>query len=603
MPLQIPIGAGSTFTGVVDILHDSATTFGGGGEGKQGPVPDEFRETVAEARSALMEYAAESSEEMMNKYFEEGELSQEELVHGIHTGIAQGDLYPVFYTSATTAHGMTQLLAMISDIFPGSDELPPAAGTHPDTDEPEERPAKLDGPLAAQIFKTSSEQHVGEIYFVRVYSGEMKAGMEVYNSTHNRSEKVSQLFSVVGKNRQEVESLGAGDIGIAVKLRNSGTGDTLCDRSAPIVLGPIGFPPPVIEFAIHSAGSGDEDKMGTGLQKLAAEDPTFRFRHDDETRQTLVAGLGETHIDMMLAKLKDRYGVTVEMEPPRIPYRETIRGKADVQGRHKKQSGGRGQFGDVFIRMGPGPEGSGFTFEDKIVGGSIPGRFIPAVEKGIDEAAARGVIAGYPMVDFQVTLYDGSYHTVDSSEAAFKVAGSIAFKKAVLEAQPTILEPYLLVKVIVPKDYMGDVMGDMSSRRGKIQGMEADGEDQVIKALVPMGEMLRYAMDLRSMTQGRGVFEKSFSHYEELPRELQEKVIAAAKVAVAEGPARDGRRRRRPASAGKPDRGRVPGPERCNENDVRTLQVVDHQAQEGGRRREAGEDLHAPRPRDHHRGP
>jgi len=529
--LQIPIGAGASFNGVVDVLHNETILFGADGNSRKGPVPDELQSALEAARASLMENAAESSEELMNKYFEDGELSQEDLVRGLMQGVAQGDLHPVFYVSAETGHGTTRLLDAIAEIVPGPADLPPAEGVHPDSEARETREASLSAPLAARVFRTASETHVGEIFFVRVHSGTLKAGSEVFNASRDRSEKVSQLFGAVGKNRTDAPELRAGDIGIAVKLRTTGTNDTLCDRSAPIKLRPIAFPEPSIEFSITPVKQGEEDKMGTGLQRIVAEDPTFRFRHDDETRQTLVAGLGETHLDMVVARLKDRFGVEVALSAPRIPYRETIRGKADVQGRHKKQTGGRGQFGDVYIQMEPTASGQGFQFVNKIVGGAIPGRFVPAVEKGIAESAAMGVIAGYPVVDFQVTLYDGSYHNVDSSEAAFKVAGSLAFKKAVQECQPTILEPYASVKITVPKDFMGDVMGDMSSRRGRIQGMEAVGEEQVITAQVPMGEIQRYAMDLRAMTQGRGRFERSFSHYEELPRELQEKVIAESKKA------------------------------------------------------------------------
>jgi elongation factor G len=371
---------------------------------------------------------------------------------------------------------------------------------------------------------------VGEIFFVKVYSGVLKSGDEVFNATRDRSEKVAQLFHSVGKIRTETQQLSAGDVGIAVKLRNSGTNDTLCDRSAPIKLNPIAFPRAVIDFSIRTVKHGEEDKMGTGLGRLTHEDLTFHYRHDDETNETIVSGMGETHLDLMVQRLKERFNVEVELATPRLPYRETIRGKADVQGRYKKQTGGRGQFGDVYIRMEPLPHGDGFQFESAVVGGSVPSRFIPAVEKGIRESALMGVIAGYPLVDFKITLYDGSYHNVDSSEAAFKVAGSMAFRKAVQDSRPTILEPFLSVKVIVPKEYMGDVMGDLSSRRGKIQGMEAEGEVQIVNAQVPMGEMQRYSMDLRQMTQGRGRFERAFSHYDELPRELQEKVIAAHKV-------------------------------------------------------------------------
>jgi elongation factor G len=528
-PLQIPVGAGPAFTGVIDVLHNEAIAFGPDGTSKKSPVPAEFQSALAEARAKLMENAAESDEELLNKYFEKGELAQEDLVRGLRQGVAQGDLYPVLFASAEVGYGTMRILDAVAEIVPGPGDVPPVEGIHPDSEERQVREASKEAPLAARVFKTASETHVGEIFFVRVYSGRLPAGTEVFNASRDRSEKISQLFSPVGKNRVDAGEISAGDIGIAVKLRTTGTNDTLCERSAPIKLDRIAFPPPVIEFAINPVKAGEEDKMGTGLGRIVAEDPTFRFRHDEETRQTLVGGLGETHLEMIAARLRDRFGVEVSLAPPRIPYRETIRGKADVQGRHKKQTGGRGQFGDVFIQMEPTAPGAGFQFVNKIVGGSIPGRFVPAVEKGIVESAAMGVIAGYPVVDFQVTLYDGSYHSVDSSEAAFKVAGSIAFKKAVQECRPTILEPYLTVKITVPKDYMGEVMGDMSSRRGRIQGMEAVGDEQVITAQVPMGEMQRYAMDLRAMTQGRGRFERAFSHYEELPRDQQEKVIAEAK--------------------------------------------------------------------------
>ncbi|MFN8176667.1 MAG: elongation factor G [bacterium] len=528
--MQIPMGSGASFQGIVDVLRSQAILFKGDGAGEKGAVPGEYAEAVAQARASLMESAAEATEELMNRYFEAGELSQEDLVRGIHLGIAQGDLYPVFFASAVAGRGLSQILDGIADLLPGADDRPAAAGVHPDTGEKLTRPAREDAPLAARIFKLAHEPHVGELYYVQIVSGVLRAGSDVWNATRGEAEKTSQLFLAVGKNRKDVEALTAGDIGIAVKLRNSGTNDTICDKSAPIKLDPIPFPAPVIDFALRTKTSGEEDKMGTGLGRLQQEDPSFRYHFDDETHQAIVSGLGETHLDLAVQRLKERFNVEVELSPPRIPFRETIRGKAEVHARHKKQTGGRGQFADVHVRLEPQPEGKGFEFVDDIVGGVVPGRFVPAVEKGIREAMVRGAIAGYPLVDFKATLFDGSYHSVDSSEAAFKVAGALALRQAAQQAKPTILEPYVLVKIIVPQDYMGDVMGDMSSRRGKIQGMEADGDDQVIRALVPMAEMRRYAMDLRSMTQGRGRFERAFSHYEELPRELQEKVIAEAKV-------------------------------------------------------------------------
>lgn len=529
VPMQIPFGSGSKFTGVVDVLHNQAVKFRPDGPGEKSAVPAEYAERLAAARSALMENAAESSEELLAKYFEAGELSQDDLIRGMHEGIAHGDFYPLFFASAVDGHGITQLLDAMAELFPGIEDHAPAEGIHPVTEIRETRPPKLDGPLAAHVFRVSHEPHVGEMYYVVVRSGVLTPGTEVYNSTRDRSEKVSQLFFGVGKNRVETPSLPAGSVGVAVKLRNSHTNDTLCDRSAPIKLDPIRFPVGVIDFAIKPVHAGEEDKMATALSRVSAEDPTFHYHYDEAAQQSLVTGMGETHLNLIVHRMKDRYGVGVELSTPRIPYRETIRGKASVQGRYKKQTGGRGQFGDVHVRLEPMPHGGGFEFVDDIVGGVVPNRFIPAVEKGIHEAMAGGVVAGFPVVDVRAILFDGSYHNVDSSEAAFKVAGSMAFKKAVIEAKPTLLEPFLHLRVIVPKEYMGDVMGDLSSKRGKILGMEAEGEAQVINAQVPQSEVQRYAIDLRAITQGRGAFERKFSHYEELPRELQEKVVAAAK--------------------------------------------------------------------------
>jgi elongation factor G len=522
---QIPMGSGTNFTGLVDVLHNEAVTFEPSGAAKKGPVPAEYQDALASARAALMETAAESSEELMNKYFEAGELTQDELVRGIHDGVAHGELYPILFTSATHSHGVGRLLDVIAEVLPGPGEVPPAEGVHPDSEERQAREAKTDGPLAALVFRTASEPHVGELFYLKVVSGSLKAGDEVFNATQDRAEKIAQVFHVVGKNRSDAPSLSAGDIGVAVKLRNTSTNDTLCDRSAPIRLDPIRFPTPVIDLAIRPSSSGDEDKMGTGLQRLAAEDPTFRWRFDEETRQTVVSGLGETHVDLAIRRLKERYGVEVTVSAPRIAYRETVRGKSSVVYRHKKQTGGRGQFAEVHVRFEPNP-GAGFSFEEEVVGGSVPGRFIPAVEKGIRESLDTGVVAGYRVVDFKAILFDGKFHDVDSSEAAFKIAAAAAFRQGITEAQPTILEPIWQYRITVPQQYMGDVMGDLSSRRGKILGMEAEGERQVISAHAPAGEMLRYAVDLRSLTHGLGSFSREFSHYEELAREMQAKVIA-----------------------------------------------------------------------------
>ncbi|MEZ5066791.1 MAG: elongation factor G [bacterium] len=522
--MQIPMGNGPSFKGVVDILRDQALTFKDG-ESDKGPVPPEHAEAEAEAHAALMENAAESSEELLNKFFEEGELSQEELIRGLHDGILQGDLFPVFFCSALELHGISQVLDGIVDLLPSPADRPGITGEGGG-------PLKADpnGPLAIQVFKIAAETHVGDIFYLRNFSGTVKAGGEVYNVHRDEPEKVGQLFSAIGKARTEVPELSAGDLAVAVKLRSAHTNDTFGTKGSTFKIRPIPFPSPAIDFMVHTKKQGEEDKMGTGLARLVAEDPTLSFHYEEETHESILSGLGETHLELAVQRLHERFHVDVELASPRIAFRETIRGKAEVHARHKKQTGGRGQFADVHLRIEPLPEGQGFEFVDAIVGGVIPGRFIPAVEKGIREAMPRGAIAGYSMVDFKCTLFDGSFHAVDSSEAAFKIAGSMAYRQAAREAKPTILEPYLDVTVVIPQDYMGDVMGDVSQRRGRVQGMEADAGDQVIHAQIPAAEMQRYAMDLRSMTQGRGRFERKFSHYEELPRELQEKVIAEAKA-------------------------------------------------------------------------
>ena len=523
--MQIPIGNGADFKGVIDVLRSQVLTFKDGGASEKGPVPAEHQAAADEAHAALMENAAESGEELLNKYFEDGELSQDELIHGLHDGILQGELFPVFFCSSIEEHGLSQVLDGLVDLLPSPADRPPIHGEGGDP-----LPADPNGPLAAQVFRTAAEMHVGEIYFVRCYSGTLKAGSEAYNVSRGDSEKLSQFFHAVGKNRSDAQEIAAGDMGIAVKLRHSGTNDTLGTKGSEFRIRPIPFPLPVIDFAVRTTTQGEEDKMGTGLARLSAEDPTLGFHYEDETHQSILSGMGEAHLDLAVQRLAERFHVGVELFAPRIAFRETVRGMAEVHARHKKQTGGRGQFADVHLRIEPLPEGLGFEFANKIVGGAIPGRFIPAVEKGIRESMGRGAIAGYKMVDFKCTLFDGSFHTVDSSEAAFKMAGSMAYREAARDAKPTILEPYMTVRIVIPQDYLGDVMGDVSSRRGRVQGMEADGGNQVINAQIPAAEMGRYAMDLRSMTQGRGQFERAFSHYEELPRDLQEKVIAASKA-------------------------------------------------------------------------
>ncbi|HGY54661.1 MAG TPA: elongation factor G [Caldithrix abyssi] len=523
---QFPVETGPNFDAIIDLFRMKLLKFAKDGSGNftEEDIPADLKDKADELHLKLIEAVAESDDSLMEKYFDAGELSEEEFRGGFRKAVAEDAIFPVFCASATTNVGVKRLLDVIVNFCPSPADHGEVKGEDGKT-----RKVDASQPLSAFVFKTLSEMHMGELSYFKVISGVMKTGEDVVNATTGSTERIGQMFILNGKNKKNVDHLTAGDIGTVVKLKSTHTGDTLCAKNDPIVYPKIDFPEPLIRTAIKPKAKGDEDKISNGLHTLHEEDPTFVYKQDSELRQTIVSGQGELHLAIILQRLKQRFGVEVEEEEPRIPYRETIRKKAEAQGKFKKQSGGRGQYGDCHLRLEPMPRGEKFEFVDAIVGGVIPGKFIPAVEKGVIETMEKGVLAGYPVVDVKVTVFDGSYHSVDSSEMAFKVAASMAFKKAFEQANPVMLEPIYNIEVRVPDEYMGDVMGDISSRRGKIMGMDSDGRFQVINAQVPLAELYRYSTTLRSITQGRGIHKRSFSHYEEVPSDQMQKIIEQAK--------------------------------------------------------------------------
>ncbi|RLE00875.1 MAG: elongation factor G [Candidatus Aminicenantes bacterium] len=524
VPVQLPIGQEKNFSGVVDLLSKKAYFFekDESGQMKEGDIPADMADEVEKKYEELMEMVAESDEELMEKYFDQGELSQEDLTKGLRQSILAGDIVPVFVVSAILNMGIQPLLDGLVDLLPSPLEreaIPTVDG---------ELKPSAEGPLAAFVFKTMSDPYTGRISVMRVFSGEVKGDEVVYNSTKDVEEKLSGLFFLQGKEQVTTAKVGVGEIVATAKLRATLTGDTLCAKGTNIKFPPIKFPEPSISFAIEPKTRADEDRISQAVHRVTEEDPTIRIERDPETNELIISGNGQLHVEIVTERLKKRYNVNVDLKPPKIPYKETIKGRSDVQGKYKKQTGGRGQYGDVKIKMEPLPRGKDFEFEDKIFGGAIPKNYIPSIEKGIQEARKKGVLAGYPVVDFKVTLYDGSYHEVDSSDIAFKIAASMAFKKGMKEAKPTILEPIMNVEVYTPEANMGDVMGALNSRRGKVLGMEQKGNMQVIRAQVPMAEMLDFEPTLTSITGGRGSFIMEFSHYEEVPQQLQSKIIEEA---------------------------------------------------------------------------
>jgi elongation factor G len=529
--LQLPIGAEAEFKGVVDLVSMKAYLFeGDSGKFAEAEIPSDLQSAAETMRQKLMEDVSETDDELLEKYLEGNELSADELKKAIREATLQGKLYPILYGSALRLIGIPQLLDAIADYLPSPPEEGEMEGTNPVTGEKEKRPQDPGAPFSAYVFKTISDPFAGKLSVMRVISGKIASDMTCYNSNKQNKEKIGHMFRLEGKKQEGVKEASAGEIIAAAKLKDVATGDTVCDERAPIQFdGPVHFAPN-ISFALEPKSKADEEKVPQGLHRMIEEDQTIELRRDEETRDFILSGMGQQHIEIIVEKLKRKYGAEVVLKAPKVPYKETIRASASAQGRLKKQTGGRGQFGDTWIKIEPLPHGKGFEFVDEIVGGAIPRNYIPAVEKGIREAMAGGVIAGYQMVDVRVTLYDGSYHDVDSSDMAFKIAGSLGFKNAVEKAKPVLLEPIMNMEVTVPDDCLGDVIGDLNSRRGKVVGMDTKGHNQVIKSKVPMSEVLKYAPDLRSITSGRGEFHMEFSHYEELPAHLAEKVIKDAKA-------------------------------------------------------------------------
>ncbi len=538
VPFVLPIGAAESFKGVVDVLSKRAFVYeaGGKGKGQAQEIPAELSERVEELYTVLVERAAETDEALMEKYFEQGELSPQEIATGLAKSVMDGSLLPVFAGSAAANIGVDILLGAIKDLIPSPAAAGPVKGAaQPGGELTLERKPSVDEPFSALVFKLVTEPHVGDLTFFRVYSGRVASGDDVLNSTRQAPERIGQLFVTNGKNRTDVPELLAGDIGVTVKLRNTKTGDTLCDKKDVIVFPPIEFPKPVVAEAVVPKNKGDEDKIAQGLARLHDEDPTFFFEVDPELRQTLVYGQGELHLELVVQKLRERFKVEVELRRPRIPYRETITKTATKRYRHKKQTGGAGEFAEIEMRLEPLERGEGFDYVWDIFGGAISSGFQGSIEKGIKQAMKEGVLAGYPVVDVRAVIVDGKEHPVDSKDIAFQKCAREVFRQAFMEAGPILLEPIMSLEVIVPEEFTGDVMGDVSARRGKILGMEPVGKNlQRIRALVPQAELYKYSSTLRSMTQGRGWFSQEFSHYEPLPKELAEKVIAEAQKAKEE---------------------------------------------------------------------
>jgi elongation factor G len=534
IPIELPIGAEKSLSGVIDLVRMKAYTYemGGNGKGKETEIPANLKDEALKAHERLVELVAEGDDKLMEKFFEAGTLGEEDLVPALHNAIREDRIFPVIFSSGLGNVGADRVMDFIVDYTPAPSEHEwvqgeIAAGGNGDAPRRHETDEE---PVSLYAFKTVSDPFAGRISYFKVFSGVLKNDASLQNFSRSAQEKLAHISVMQGKTAIPVNELHAGDIGAVAKLKDTLTGDTLGDKSAPIQYPRVKLPEPAITFAIEPKTRGDEDKLGPGLHKLMEEDAMLRFFRDPQTKEFLIAGTGQQHIEVAVSKLKKRYNTQVNLKAPKVPYRETIRSKADVQGRHKKQTGGHGQFGDCKIKMEPLPRGGEFEFVNDIFGGAIPKNFIPAVEKGIKDAAGRGYLAGFPVVDFKVVLYDGSYHDVDSNDLSFQLAGRIAFRKAMEIAKPTLLEPIMNVEITVPDDFAGSIMGDLNSRRGRIQGMDNKAGNTIVKAEVPMSEMLTYGADLTSMTQGRGSFNMEMHHYDIVPGQLQEKIIEKAKA-------------------------------------------------------------------------
>ena len=533
VPVQLPIGEADKFHGVVDLIENKAYTFTGKGADEKSsevPIPAELKDKAAKARATLLEEAATGDEQLMEKFLASGDLTVAEIRKGLCERVVMCDLAPVFCCSAALNLGVKEVLEEVVDVLPSPLDVHAQRAMGENGAAGIEVKPDAGSPAAATVFKTLAEAHLGELSLIRLWAGHIEPGKDLLNTTRGRSEKLGTLYHLCGKERTDCRGAAAGDIVAAVKLRETHTGDTLAEKARPLKLAPPDFPLPVAAECIRAKNKGDEEKMAVGLNRLHEEDPTLSRYFEESTKESIVQGMGDLHLEILIERMKKRFGVDVVLSKPHVPYRETIRGKAEGDYRHKKQTGGRGQFGEVHLRVAPLPRGGKFEFVDEVKGGVIPHNFIPAVEKGVVSGMERGPLAGYPVVDVKTTVFFGKYHDVDSSEMAFKIAAETCFHETILKATPVLLEPYSDLDVRVPEEYLGDVMGDLSSKRGKILGTESDGHYVQIKARVPMAETYKYATHLRAITQGRGLYQAKFSHYEEVPRELADKVIAAAKA-------------------------------------------------------------------------
>ena len=526
-PIQLPIGSEDDFRGIIDLIKMKAEIYTNdlGTDILEEDIPAEYLDQAQEYREKLVEAVAETDEELMMKYLEGEEITNEELKAGIRKATINVEFFPVLCGSAFKNKGVQLMLDAVIDYLPSPLDIPAIKGINPDTDEEETRPASDEEPFAALAFKIMTDPFVGRLTFFRVYSGVLQSGSYVLNTSKGKRERIGRILQMHANSRQEIDTVYSGDIAAAVGLKDTTTGDSLTDEKAKIILESINVPEPVIQLMVEPKSKADQDKMGIALQKLAEEDPTFRVETNVETGETVISGMGELHLDVLVDRMRREFKVEANVGAPQVSYRETFRASTQARGFFKRQSGGKGQFGDVWIEFTPNEEGKGFEFENAIVGGVVPREFIPAVEKGLVESMANGVLAGYPMVDVKAKLYDGSYHDVDSSETAFKIAASLALKEAAKTAQPAILEPMMLVTITVPEENLGDVMGHVTARRGRVDGMEAHGNSQIVRAYVPLAEMFGYATVLRSASQGRGTFMMVFDHYEDVPKSVQEEII------------------------------------------------------------------------------
>ncbi len=531
VPIQLPIGAEDTFKGIIDLIKMEAIVYEDdlGKVEDEVAIPDDMKDQAEEYREKLLEACSEQDDEFMEKYLGGEEITEDDIKKVIRKATVTCQMVPVTCGTSYRNKGVQPLLDAIVDFMPAPTDIPPIAGVDPETGEEDHRPSSDDEPFAALAFKIMTDPFVGKLAFFRVYSGTLDAGSYVYNSTKGKKERIGRILQMHANHRKEIEKVYSGDIAAAVGLKDTTTGDTLCDEEHPIILESMEFPDPVISVAVEPATKNDQQKMGVALQKLAEEDPTFRVRTDEETGQTIISGMGELHLQIIVDRMLREFHVDCKVGEPQVAYRETIRKTVEAEGKFVRQSGGHGQYGHCWLKLEPQEPGEGFTFENKVVGGAIPKEFIKPVEDGVRQAMESGVVAGYPMVDIKATVFDGSFHEVDSSEAAFKVAGSMAFKNGAEKANPVLLEPYVKVEVTVPEEYMGDVIGDLNSRRGRIEGMEARNGAQVINGFVPLSEMFGYSTDLRSKTQGRGNYSMEVAYYDEVPKNIADQIVAKNK--------------------------------------------------------------------------